>query len=58
MEVTARGGRLTLAVDGKALLSYEDARPLRSGCAGLSVMEGSHCLYRDITVSGRSPQDI
>ena len=58
VEVTARGGRLTLAVDGKALLSYEDAQPLRSGCAGLSVMEGSHCLYRDITVSGRSPQDI
>ena len=52
LDFTARGGRLTLAIDGQELLSYEDPEPLRTGCAGLSVEDGSHCLYRDLAITG------
>ena len=52
LDFTARGGRLTLAIDGQELLSYEDPEPLLTGCAGLSVEDGSHCLYRDLAITG------
>ena len=52
LDFTARGGRLTLAIDGQGLLTYEDPEPLRTGCAGLSVEDGSHCLYRDLAIAG------
>ena len=52
LDFTAQGGRLTLAIDGRELLAYEDPEPLRTGCAGLSVEDGSHCLYRDLAITG------
>ena len=52
LDFTARGGRLTLAINGREFLSYEDPEPLLTGCAGLSVEDGSHCLYRDLAITG------
>ena len=57
LDFAAQGGTLTLAIDGKKVLSYEDPDPLANGCAGLSVEKGSHCLYRDMAIAGRSPEE-
>ena len=53
LDFTAQGDKLTLAVDGRELLSFQDPEPLLSGCAGISVEGGSHCLYRDLAIAGR-----
>ena len=57
LDFAAQGGTLTLAIDGRKVLSYEDPDPLANGCAGLSVEKGSHCLYRDMAIAGRSPEE-
>ena len=52
--LTAVGNRIALAVDGREMLSYVDEdRPLYTGCVGMSVEKGSHCLYRHMRVWGK-----
>ena len=34
--------------------AVEAAEPLVKGCVGVSVENGSHCLYRDMAIAGRS----
>ena len=43
-----------LAVDGKELLACTDEEsPYLTGSVGMSVTDGSHCLYRDLAVCGK-----
>ncbi len=42
------------AVDGKELLACTDEEsPYLTGSVGMSVTDGSHCLYRDLAVCGK-----
>ncbi len=53
LRVLAKGNSLEVWVDGRKLLEYTDQNtPLLSGSAGLSVRNGSHCLYRELVVKG------
>ncbi len=53
LRVVAKGNSLEVWVDGEKLLGYTDENaPLLSGSAGLSVRNGSHCLYRELMVKG------
>ena len=49
--VTAENNRLSVAVNGRQLLSYTDAdKPYLRGAIGVSVQKGSHCSYSEIRV--------
>ncbi len=52
VKIIVRGATVTLEVDGSPLLSWEDPNPITSGCAGIAVQHGSHCLYRDFEIKG------
>ncbi len=53
LTLTAKGNKLTVSVDGKQMLEYEDHdSPILSGSIGVSVQNGSRCLYRDFAVKG------
>lgn len=54
LTLTAEGNRIALAVDGKELLACTDEEsPYLTGSVGMSVTDGSHCLYRDLAVCGK-----
>ncbi len=56
LTVAAHGSELTVSVDGKTLLTWNDAEaPIRTGAMGVSVRAGTHCLYRDLSVVGETP---
>ncbi len=53
LKVEAVQNRLTVWVDGEKMLEYEDNdAPILTGSIGVSVGDGSHCLYRDLAVKG------
>ncbi|MEG1427338.1 MAG: family 16 glycoside hydrolase [Oscillospiraceae bacterium] len=53
ISIMAENNRITVWVDGKELMHYQDENsPILSGAIGLSVRDGSHCLYRDFIVKG------
>lgn len=47
LQLSAKGNTLSLAVEGKQLLSWEDPKPFAQGCAGVAVQQGSHCFYKE-----------
>ncbi len=47
LTLTVEGSKVKLAVNGEALLEWEDSEPLQQGGVGVAVQKGSHCLYRD-----------
>lgn len=57
LTLSARGNTVSLSVDGVSMLSYTDEDfPLLKGCIGLSVFEGSHCLYRDLSIHAETKE--
>ncbi len=53
LTVIAERDKITALVNGIKLLVYEDSdNPILSGSVGVSVREGSHCFYRDLSVKG------
>ena len=54
ISLTADGSTISVSVNDKEYLKFTDSDlPLLTGCAGISVEKGSHCLYRDIAITGR-----
>lgn len=54
ISLTADGSIISVSVNDKEYLKFTDSDlPLLTGCAGISVEKGSHCLYRDIAITGR-----
>ncbi len=54
ISLTADGLTISVSVNDKEYLNFTDSDlPLLNGCAGISVEKGSHCLYRDIAITGR-----
>ena len=52
--LTANGSTISVSVNDKEYLNFIDPDlPLLTGCAGISVEKGSHCLYRDIAITER-----
>lgn len=50
--VDVDGGKITLSINGENVLSFENEDPWQRGCVGMSVGNGSHCLYRDLEICG------
>ena len=54
LSLKADGSTLSVSVNDKEYLTFTDSNlPLLTGCAGISVEQGSHCLYRDIAITGK-----
>ena len=57
VQISAQGGRLTVSVDGRALLDYTDTdRPILRGGVGVSVADGSHGQFGNLDVTTPASQ--
>lgn len=51
-KISVQGGKIAVFHGDKCILSYEDAEPIPTGCVGVSVQKGSHCMYKSLIIKG------
>lgn len=52
MTLAVQGDQVVLSVNGEELLRWQDPQPIKQGCVGVAVQQGSHCLTRDWKIEG------